>query len=360
VPALGPEFARYAQVRATRPPAGGLRLVGRVMAIHGTRGELSGGATGETEYDSAADAWYYGAAPSPSVPNVVLMETSLQSALLLGYHLGATLTDPDEDYSLRNLDGAATLHREVDLRGRTICQRSELLTTTVLSGAVLQGFSYALWLDGEDREAVGPFYSGQSLFGFFNAAALANQTGLDNGAFVPDWLDRHPDVAARTVVITGRTGAPHASGELDLVPRMEVVDGGGVHGRGYLRARRPVGASDWFFARHFHLDPVMPGSLGVEAVIQALQEWLVDTGALAGLAEPEFVVPAGVELSWRYRGQILAADGEMVLEAHVKRVERAPGRVRVVADASVWKPGLRIYELTDVAAEAREKGAPSW
>ncbi|WP_226360454.1 beta-ketoacyl synthase [Pseudonocardia sp. ICBG1142] len=353
--ALGPEFARYADVRATRPPAGGLRLVGRVMAVHGTRGDLAGGAIGETEWDSAADAWYYGAAPSPSVPNVVLMETSLQSALLLGYHLGATLTDPQENYSLRNLDGSATLHREVDLRGRTVVQRSELLTTTVLSGAVLQSFSYALWLDGEDRDRVPPFYSGHSLFGFFNAVALANQTGLDNGAHVPTWLERNPR-PARTV----RTGRCGASGELDLVPELEIVDDGGVHGRGYLRARRTVGAGDWFFARHFHLDPVMPGSLGVEAVIQVLQEWLVDSGALDGLTAPEFVVPAGPELSWRYRGQILAGDGEMTVEAHIRSVERRPGRVRVLADASVWKPGLRIYELTDVAAEAREKGAPSW
>jgi 3-hydroxymyristoyl/3-hydroxydecanoyl-(acyl carrier protein) dehydratase len=243
----------------------------------------------------------------------------------------------------------------VDLRGRTIVQRSELVATTVLSGAVLQSFTYELWLDGEDRSRVGPFYSGTSLFGFFNATALANQTGLDNGTFVPTWLERHP--TPTRIVEGGRTGA---TGELDLVRELEVVDGGGVHGRGYVRARRTVQESDWFFARHFHLDPVMPGSLGVEAVIQALQEWLVDTGALDGLAEPEFVVPAGVELAWRYRGQILAHDGEMTVELHVKDVERRPGRVRALADASVWKPGLRIYELTDVAAEAREKGAPPW
>ncbi|NMH75833.1 beta-ketoacyl synthase [Pseudonocardia xinjiangensis] len=354
-PALGPEFARYAERRATRPPAGGLRLVGRVMAVQGTRGELSGGATGETEFDSPADAWYYGAAPSPAVPNVVLMETSLQSALLLGYHLGATLVDPEQDYSLRNLDGSATLHREVELRGRTIRQRSTLLSTTVLSGAVLQGFRYALWLDGEDRDTVDPFYSGQSLFGFFTAAALANQTGLDNGASVPNWLEERPGTPVRVVDVD--TGA---SGPLHLVDRIEVVDGGGRHGAGYLRAVRPVEEGDWFFARHFHLDPVMPGSLGIEAVVQALQQWLLDTGATAGLDHPEFVVPAGVELTWRYRGQILAGDGAMTLEVHVREVQRRPGRVRVIADASLWKPGLRIYELDGIAAEAREKGAQPW
>jgi 3-hydroxymyristoyl/3-hydroxydecanoyl-(acyl carrier protein) dehydratase len=353
--ALGPEFARYTERRATRPPAGGLRLVGRVIAVHGTRGELAGGAVGETEYDSAVDAWYYGAAPSPSVPNVVLMETSLQSALLLGYHLGATLVDPEQDYSLRNLDGSAVLHREVDLRGRTIRQRSTLLSTTVLTGAVLQAFRYELWLDGEDHDAALPFYTGQSLFGFFSATALANQTGLDNGEFVPDWLEERPGQPVRSVPV-----ATGASGPLHLIDTVEIVDGGGRHGAGYLRAVRPVRPQDWFFARHFHLDPVMPGSLGVEAVIQALQQWLVDTGATAALADPEFVVPTGVELTWRYRGQILAGDGAMTLEVHVREVEHRPGRVRVVADASLWKPGLRIYELTGIAAEAREKGAPPW
>jgi hypothetical protein len=34
--------------------------------------------------------------------------------------------------------------------------------------------------------------------------------------------------------------------------------------------------------------------------------------------------------------------------------------VRVVADARMWKPGLRIYELTDIAVELREEGAQPW
>ena len=139
-----------------------------------------------------------------------------------------------------------------------------------------------------------------------------------------------------------------------------MVDGGGRHGAGYLRAVRPVDPADWFFTRHFHLDPVMPGSLGIEAVIQALQAWLVDSRAADDLEEPEFVVPAGVEFTWRYRGQILAGDGEMTLEVHIREVRRKAGRVRVIADASLWKPGLRIYELDGIAAELREKGAPQW
>ncbi|HJQ46780.1 MAG TPA: beta-ketoacyl synthase [Amycolatopsis sp.] len=356
--ALGPEFARCSGRRATRMPNGGLQLCDRVMSVDGERGKLTE-TVGHTEYDSPADSWYYAESANASMPNVVYMETSLQSALLLGYFLGATLTAPEEDYCLRNLDGTARVLREVDLRDKTIQQTSTLLTTTVMVGAVLQSFSYELSVDGE------PFYAGESLFGFFNETALANQNGLDNGAYVPPWLEsqsarpavRVIDVAARRA---SGTGVRAATGHMSLVDSIEVVDGGGSFGQGYLRAVRPVTEDDWFFTYHFHLDPVMPGSLGVEAVIQAIQEWAVDAGLGADLKDPEFVLPAGLPMSWRYRGQILAGDGEMTLEVHIKSVERRPGRVRIVGDASVWKPGMRIYELTDIAAELRGAGAEPW
>ncbi|MFC8384065.1 beta-ketoacyl synthase [Nocardia sp. NPDC057272] len=356
--ALGPEFSGYAGRRATRMPNHGLQLCDRVMAVDGRRGQLDAGSS-HTEYDSPADSWYYLESANASMPNVVYMETSLQSALLLGYFLGATLTSPGEDFSLRNLDGSATVLREVDLRDKTIQQTSRLIDTTVLVGVVLQTFSYELAVDGE------PFYAGESLFGFFNAPALANQNGLDNGEFVPTWLDsqqRRPavrviDVAARRAA---GTGMPCAVGHLAMLDSIETVDGAGTFGLGYLRATRPVAADDWFFGYHFYLDPVMPGSLGVEAVIQAMQEWTVDSGLAAELVAPEFVLPVGVSMSWRYRGQILATDELMTLEVHIKSVERRPGRIRVIADASVWKPSMRIYELIDVAVELRDADAQPW
>ncbi|TCJ95019.1 beta-ketoacyl synthase [Nocardia alba] len=356
--ALGPEFSAYAGRRATRMPNHGLQLCDRVMAVDGRRGQLDAGSS-HTEYDSPADSWYYLESADASMPNVVYMETSLQSALLLGYFLGATLTSPTEDFSLRNLDGSATVLREVDLRDKTIQQTSRLTDTTVLLGVVLQTFSYELSVDGE------PFYAGQSLFGFFNAPALANQNGLDNGELVPTWLDSQEQrPAVRVIDVAARraagTGMPCAVGHLAMLDRIETVDGAGTYGLGYLRATRPVAADDWFFSYHFYLDPVMPGSLGVEAVIQAMQEWTVDSGLAAELVAPEFVLPVGVSLSWRYRGQILASDELMTLEVHIKSVERRPGRIRVIADASVWKPTMRIYELIDVAVELRDVGARPW
>ena len=36
---------------------------------------------------------------------------------------------------------------------------------------------------------------------------------------------------------------------------------------------------------------------------------------------------------------------------HIKEVRSEADRLLVIADADLWKPGLRIYELTDVAIE---------
>ena len=357
--ALGPEFAHYTGRKATRLPTGGLLLVDRVVDIDGRRGELEGGATHRTEYDSPADSWYYADTANASMPNCVYMETSLQAALMIGYYLGATLSTPDAVVSLRNLGGSATVLREVDLRDKTIRQHSALLSTTLMPGASLQNFSYELAVDGE------PFYRGETLFGYFSDQALANQTGLDAGRSVPTWLEeQNPKPATRTIDIAARRADPDAPlcsrDHLALLDDVQVVDRGGRYGQGYLHAVREIDPQDWFFQRHFQYDPVIPGSLGVESVIQAMQEWLLDSGLADGLTDPAFVLPAGSPFSWKYRGQFLPTDGESTLEVHVKEVRRSEGRVRVVGEASVWKPGLRIYELTDVAVELREEGAAPW
>ncbi|SDD34342.1 hotdog family protein [Actinokineospora iranica] len=349
--ALGPEFAHYTGRKATRLPTGGLLLVDRVINVDGARGKLDG-ATYETEYDAHADSWYFADTANASMPNCVYMETSLQAALLIGYHLGPTLTAPEATMSLRNLGGTATVLREVDLRDKTIRQRSELLATTILPGSSLQSFAYELSADGE------PFYRGETMFGYFSDEALGNQTGLDAGKHRPTWLDEQsPRPATLRIDIAGRRADPAARltsrGTLALLDHVDVVDGGGRYGQGYLHAVRPIDPGDWFFQRHFHLDPVIPGSLGVESVIQAMQEWLLASGHADTLTDPEFIVPADLPFTWKYRGQFLPTDCESTLEVHIKEVRHSPGRVRVVGEASMWKPGLRIYELEDIAIELR-------
>lgn len=354
--ALGPEFGGCTGRRATRLPTGGLLLVDRVMRFDGRRGVLDNQVVYESEYDAPADSWYFADSANESMPHFAYMETSLQAALLMGFYLGPTLIEPDATLSLRNLGGTATVLRQVDLRDKTIHQTSRLLATTLLPGSSLQSFDYTLYVDGE------PFYQGETMFGYFSDEALGNQAGLDAGQTRPTWLAQHNGhVDVREIDLTVRRSGPQSHltsrGALALLDRIDVVDGGGEFGNGYLHAVRRIDPTDWFFSRHFYLDPVIPGSLGVETVIQAMQEWVLDSGFVDDLTNPGFVIPQSIPFTWKYRGQFLPGDGSCELEVHIKSVERRVGGVIVTADASLWKPGLRIYELLDVAVELRSQEA---
>jgi 3-hydroxymyristoyl/3-hydroxydecanoyl-(acyl carrier protein) dehydratase len=355
--AMGPEFDVYANSRAPHIPNSEFQFVDRIMKLDGVRGQLKGGSRMVTEYDSPPEAWYYAQNSTPTMPNCVLMETSLQAAILCGYYLGATLDTPDKQFSIRNLDGTASLVRDIDLRGKTIRHDSTMLFSSA-AGDVLQKFRYELSADGE------VFYRGESLFGYHTEQSLSQQAGLDNGKYVAPWIETDgAGAAARRLVVRPddrwfrpdpRTGLRLADGLLRLIDHVDVVPGGGKHGQGYLFGSREVADDDWYFDCHFHRDPVMPGSLGVEAVLQALQVYVMDSGLADGMGPVEFGIPLDVPYTWRYRGQILRGEGDMTFEVHVREVRRAEtGELIVVGDASVWKPGLRIYELTGVAVAVR-------
>ncbi|MFD8393991.1 beta-ketoacyl synthase N-terminal-like domain-containing protein, partial [Streptomyces sp. NPDC059680] len=362
--AMGPEFKIYRDSRAPYIPNGDFQFVDRVMSLKGTRGDLGPGSEMVTEYDSPADAWYYQHNSYPHMPNCVYMETSLQAAIFLGYYLGATLKDPQQQYAIRNLDGRATLVKDVDLRGKTIRHHSKLLMTSAVSGAVLQNFSYELSADGE------VFYTGESLFGYFSEAALANQLGLDNGTYAAPWIEQEQPTAERVRRIELPDDAPAFTdpegghlrlpgGHFHLVDHVDLVADGGRHGAGYLHGYRQVRPDEWYFDCHFHRDPVMPGSLGVEAVLQAMRLFVLEQGLAEGIDNPRFAMATGIETSWKYRGQILRNDKELRFDVHIKEVRREADRLLLVADADLWKPGLRIYQLTDAAIEVRSALDPA-
>jgi 3-hydroxymyristoyl/3-hydroxydecanoyl-(acyl carrier protein) dehydratase len=350
---MGPQFDVYTGThRGPHIPNGDFQFVDRMVSLDRRRGDLSPGAVQITEYDSPPGAWYDTEGSFDGMPNCVLLESSLQAAILCGYHLGATLGAPEQEFSIRNLDGHATLLRPVDLRGRTIRQRTTMLSSEAVPGAILQNFAYELAVGDE------VFYTGESLFGYFAPSALANQVGLDGGRYVAPWSP--PEGAVRRAL--DLSGPAYAApglrldrGRLRLVDGVEVVDGGGTHGIAHLLGRRRIDPGDWYFDRHFHRDPVMPGSLGVQAVLQTLQAYVIDARLADGMTDPEFTLPAGVRTGWSYRGQILRGDPECEFDVDVKEIRRDGDRLVVVGDANLWKPGLRIYRLTDVAVAVCER-----
>ena len=93
----------------------------------------------------------------------------------------------------------------------------------------------------------------------------------------------------------------------------------------------------------------MPGSLGVEAIVQALKAYAVAAGLGSRFTRPRFGQAADHRTVWKYRGQIVRTDREMVVEVHVTDVRDEGDRVVVTGDGNLWKDGLRIYHVGGIA-----------
>jgi 3-hydroxymyristoyl/3-hydroxydecanoyl-(acyl carrier protein) dehydratase len=142
---------------------------------------------------------------------------------------------------------------------------------------------------------------------------------------------------------------------LSFLRDVRVVDDGGTYRNGYAHAFLDVPPDAWFFARHFYEDPVMPGSLGVEAMQSALGTCAYAQIEPSGTVLPRLTTPRDVQTRWRYRGQIVPDDlrDEVPLHLEVHVIEREVDSARVWArgEGSLWKGKLRIYEVDDLAVE---------
>ncbi|MBE2195506.1 MAG: hypothetical protein IAE83_15135 [Anaerolinea sp.] len=350
VKCFGEEYRIYENRRAPRIPNGDLLLVSRVTEMHGKRHELAGGSRTVSEYDMPAAPWFFRDNAQPGIPYSVYMEMALQLCGFLSAYLGSTLTFPDLDFYFRNLDGDGRLTRDLDLRGKTITNHVEMLSSITMKGIILQKFTFDLSADGQS------FYKGGASFGCFTAEAMANQVGLDKGKPVPTWLENSGRRVAPldlNALKQARPGKPHyrlSSNQLDFIDEARFVPDGGKYGKGYIYALENVDPADWFFTNHFHQDPVMPGSLGVEAILQSMQALALTLDLGAQFRSPRFRQAENHHTIWRYRGQVIRKNKTIWMEVHVKDIMRTPDRVTVIGDASLWRDdGLRIYEVQDAA-----------
>ncbi len=331
---FGPAYAVFRGRRIPRLPNGDLLLVHRVMAIeHATKGIVTEGATLESEYDVAPDAWFFRENVAPVLPYAVVMELALQPCGLLAAHVGSTLPYPEVDFYFRNLDGAGRLLHLPDVRGKTISNRVTLLSSTAINGVIIQKYRFALACEGR------VFYQGESSFGYFTKEALANQAGLDRQA---PWFVRQ---GPRGVTLKPAEFTLPRS-HLDFLERAQVIATGGEAGLGCVYAEGSLRPTDWFFDAHFYQDPVMPGSLGVEAMHHALAIW----AQWRGLGR-RFVPLAGREVVWKYRGQLTPQVERLRLEVNVTKVQPHGDGVMVLADGSLWNGALRIYGVQGIGIE---------
>ena len=97
----------------------------------------------------------------------------------------------------------------------------------------------------------------------------------------------------------------------------------------------------------------MPGSLGLEAIIQAMQAYAIYLGTGNSFRNPRFSAVLS-KVAWKYRGQIIPTTKYMQLELHFKKIIKNEKQVVLTADANLWRENLRIYEISDIVVGISE------
>ena len=160
------------------------------------------------------------------------------------------------------------------------------------------------WYEFAVESAEGLVYEGTAEFGFFPPRAMQRPGGHPRRGGLP-----HERGGMLTSRIAGLSGSAAVSGFAVADGRQvdEMVPDGGPHGLGLIRGSSQVDPSAWFFAAHFMNDPVWPGSLGLESLLQLLKVMAVTRwGAGPGAVFESPVL--GQSHRWTYRGQIVPTD----------------------------------------------------
>jgi 3-hydroxymyristoyl/3-hydroxydecanoyl-(acyl carrier protein) dehydratase len=339
--------------RAGRLPGPPYLFVTRIADVAGTPGEERIGSCLEAEYDIPERSWFFDQNGCPVMPFAALMEVLLQPCGVLSGFAGGPL-HATGDLHYRNLDGTGVFTAQVPAGTRRLRTRVELRSSFRIGEATIHTFDVSCRTG--DGTAV---FTGSATFGFFPTWAFDHQPGLPPAEAERARLGE----PCEFLVDLRRRPARYCGRSLRLAgPMLLMLDrvtgfwpGGGMAGLGRLRAELDVDADAWYFKAHFFEDPVQPGSLGNEAILQLLQFFLIETGAAAGMEHPVFeAVMLDAPVTWKYRGQVVPTDELVTVEVGILAVDERSVR----AEGWLWVDGRRIYHVAEIGMRVT-RGKPA-
>jgi 3-oxoacyl-(acyl-carrier-protein) synthase/3-hydroxymyristoyl/3-hydroxydecanoyl-(acyl carrier protein) dehydratase len=356
--AFGPIYERFdGPGRVARLPNPPYHFLSRVTRVEGEVGSMSDGMEVDVEFDIDPSAWYFEENGCRAMPFAVLLEAALQPCGWLASAMGCALTT-DIELCFRNLDGTGTLHVDVLPDHGTLLTRVKSTKTSSVASMIIVGFEVECSIDGV------LVYSLDTVFGFFPEEALANQVGLPTTDIDRALLEAPPtgvvDLRTRPSGYWEAGRAKLAEPMLLMLDRVDYFDPtGGEAGLGVARGEKDVDPGEWFFKAHFFQDPVQPGSLGIEAMIQLLQWTMLEKNMDAGIDNPRFeTLGLGEAMEWKYRGQVVPTNRLISSTLEITEVRQEEGSVLALAKASLWVDGKRIYEASNLGMRIVSGGTP--
>ncbi|BAN01655.1 type I polyketide synthase [Ilumatobacter coccineus] len=347
--AFGSMYADFDPTRRSpRLPGEPYHFISRVTSIDGELDDCRAGMKIVCDYDIPDDAWYFDENGAEVMPYAVLLEAALQPCGWVASAVGS-VTDSTDDMLFRNLDGTGTLVSELTRTSGTLTTRVELTSVSRAGGMIVEGFEVECSLG--DRVV----YTMSTVFGFFPPAAFEDQVGLPITDAHRATLALADGSDSTTTDLTLRperycSGSARLAGDMLLMlDRATHLRGAGADGLGVVVGEKDVDVSEWFFKAHFFQDPVQPGSLGIEALLQLLQFFMLDTDMDAGLTDARFEpILLGAPMTWTYRGQVTPKNSAITTVMEITEVGVDDHGPFVIGAGSLWCDGLRIYEVSNM------------
>lgn len=342
--AFGPDYIPFDTYRRTpRLPSPPYHFISRATRIDADPGNVKPGAEVEVEYDVPREVWYFDQTAQPTMPLSVLMEALLQPCGWLAMMSGVVLRAKQELY-FRNLDGKCTVYGDITPDTGTLRTKVRLIRASTVGETTIMFFEMTC------TAGTKPIAKCETSFGFFTTAALAQQVGVTV----------QEDERTRMAVLKAATPVPD-SVSVVKVPMLEMTDQvleysktAGRHQAGHICAVQIVDPKAWYFKAHFYQDPVQPGSLGVQALLNLLQEWL-QRSVGDEFQNPHFQpVAPNEEMVWTYRGQVVPTAQRVHQCVDIIELKRDADGVTVIAEGTLWADGLAIYRLPRFAVRITE------
>jgi acyl transferase domain-containing protein len=335
--------------RLPRPP---YLFMDRVVDVEAQAWELKPGAQVIAQVDIQPNAWFFQANRAPGMPLCVLNEIALQPCGWLAAYMGSALRS-QEDLRFRNLGGQATIHADLPPGRYTLTTRARLTQMSIAGDMIIEHFDFEVLRS--DRIV----YEGSTNFGFFTTKALASQSGIRkmdvSAAYdLPEselqqagHEKRLQEYAPQTPEDPQNSKWTGMGMPATAIRMIDCIDAyfphGGPRRLGYIAGSKAVDSAAWFFEAHFYQDPVCPGSLGLDSLIQLLKYAALDRWKSLEKSH-RFSLATGQRHQWTYRGQITPANRRIELQAIVTRVTETPF-LEIHADGLLKVDGLCIYKM---------------
>ncbi len=335
--------------RLPRPP---YFFMDRVVKADHPQWDMKPGGWIETQYDIPADAWYFAANRTQTLPFCILLEIALQPCGWLAAYAGSALQSKERLY-FRNLGGKARVVQAISRDSGTLTIQSRMTDVSKAGGMIIQDFEIQVKCQGNC------VYEGTTNFGFFTRDSLAKQVGIRNSqlnAPIPSNPGGSPHLFAEESPLTplDQTTSPDIgmpSKALRMIDQIELMDfETGLYGKGVIKGIKKVDPREWFFDAHFYQDPVCPGSLGVESFLQLLRFFLVKKFDIPLDAYTLQMTPHHAH-EWIYRGQIIPTHQTIEVQAHIKDISVSSNRYTLTADGALSVDNICIYEMKNFSVE---------